>query len=480
MMTPKAAMGQPGHRVGPSSEGQRVFEYLDLLDRSASGEPMSSDDWDFTVALAVRRLVGEHRLDWDRARVVNDDLTRASAVFDAGLALAEEVGVYNVSTGRRVRFTADELQVGLRSAPQALVMGEGADARTLVARRVCDERPPLAWAGTPGTPVPERLFVPMAISYAQEPLVDLLTCGTITEVDGRSVQRGSPLEVVATRLEVRHLREAARRVGRPGIGLLAAQSSASELGDLAVAHPDYLRPCDSHLVPILNELKIEQGNMARVVNSLEYGMRNASLACVMVGGMGGDAPGSAVLTVASLILANLVCAADYHLLHPIDINRVTTSTRPVLWVDSVVSQAFALRAPCVIVGDIYPKSGAGTLEVLYETAATAIALAVSGSHLEGCGAADGMLPNASGLEARFMAEVGRAVTAQGLDLDAANQLVLALLAKYEHLLERGAPANPGLPFDELYDLATLRPTPAWQAAYEQVRREVHELGLTSL
>ena len=457
-----------------------MFEYLDLLDRSATGEPMSSGDWDLTVAMAVRRLVREHRLDWDRGRIVNDDPARASAVFDAGLALAEEVGVYNVTTGRRVRFTLDELRDGLRDAPQALVMGEGADARTLVARGIRDERPPLAWAGTPGTPIPERLFIPMAVSYAQEPLVDLLTCGTLTHVDGRAVERGSPLEIVATRREVRQLREAARRAGRPGIGLLAGQSSASELGDLAVAHPDYLRPCDSHLVPILNELKIEQGNMARVVSSLEYGMRNASLACVMVGGIGGDAPGSAVLTVASFILANLACAADYHLLHPIDINRVATSTRPVLWVDSVVAQAFALRAPCVIVGDIYPKSGAGTFEVLYETAATAIVLAISGSHLEGCGATDGMLPNASGLEARFMAEVGRAVAAQGLGIDEANLIVLALLAKYEHLFERGARAMPGLPFDQVYDLATLRPTPDWQASYEQVRDEVRTMGLSAL
>jgi len=457
-----------------------VFEYLDLLDRSATGEPMASDDWDMAVAVAVRRLVREHRLDWDRDRVVNDDPARASAVFDAGLELAEEVGVLNVTTGRRVRFTPGELQAGLRGAPQALAMGEGDDARTLVARGICDPQPPLAWAGTPGTPVPERLFLPMAMSYAQEPLVDLLTCGTITHVGGCAVERGSPLEIVATRLEVRLLREAARRAGRPGIGLLAGQSSASELGDLAVADPDYLRPCDSHLVPMLNELKIEQGNIARVVNSLEYGMRNASLACVMVGGIGGDAPGSAVLTVASFILANLACAADYHLLHPIDIHRVATSTRPVLWVSSVVAQAFALRAPCVIVGDIYPKSGAGTLEVLYETAATAIVHAISGSHLEGCGAADGMLPNASGLEARFMAEIGRAVAVQGLEIHEANRIVLALLARYEHLLERGSPANPGQPFDEIYDLPTLQPAPAWQATYEQVRREVRELGLHSL
>lgn len=454
-----------------------MFSYLDLLDRSTAGEPVSANDWDFEVAMATRRLVKKYCLDWDRSRPVNDDPGRASAVFDAAFDLALELGVFNYSTGRAVKFSEDELRMGLQRVPQSVTLGEGKDARTLYARRVCDARPPLAWAGTPGTPVPEAIFLAMAQSYAQEPLVDMMTCGTLTEVDGRIVETGSPMEIVATRRELQYLREAARRAGRPGIGVLAGQSSVSELGDLAIANRDYLRPCDSHLVPMLNELKVENRNISRAINSLQYGMLNASLACVIVGGMGGDAPGSAVVQAASFILANLVCAADYHLLHSIDIRHVATSTRSVLWVSSAVAQAFAQRAPCVIVGDIYPKSGAGTAELLYETAANAIVHTVSGSHLEGCGAADGKVHNASGLEARFMAEVGRAATAQRLEIQQANELVNALLAKYEHLFQRGAAENPGLPFEQVYDLRTLRPGPAWQQTYEETKAAVRGMGL---
>jgi methylamine--corrinoid protein Co-methyltransferase len=36
---------------------------------------------------------------------------------------------------------------------------------------------------------------------------------------------------------------------------------------------------------------------------------------------------------------------------------VATSTREVLWVESVVLQAFARNAPAIIVADVYPKSG---------------------------------------------------------------------------------------------------------------------------
>jgi len=270
-----------------------------------------------------------------------------------------------------------------------------------------------------------------------------------------------------------------RRVGRPGMGMLAAQSSVSELGDLAAAHPDYLRPCDSHLVPMLNELKMDNRNVARAVNSLEYGMRNASLPCVIVGGLGGDAPGSAVVNVASFIVSNLTCLVDYHLCHPIHMRHVATSTRSVMWAESIVEQAFARNAPCIIVTDIYPKSGALTRELLYETAANAIAITVSGGHLEGCGSADGNAPNGTGLEARLMGEVGHAVANQGLTLKEANTLVLKLLEKYEHVFDM-PDGNLGARIDEAYDMKTLRPVPAWEEMYEEVKREVREMGLVTL
>jgi methylamine--corrinoid protein Co-methyltransferase len=263
------------------------------------------------------------------------------------------------------------------------------------------------------------------------------------------------------------------------MGMLAAQSSVSEIGDLAVAHPDYLRQCDAHLVPMLNELKMDHRNIAKAVNSIEYGMRNASLACVIVGGLGGDAPGSAVVNVASFILANLTCLADYHICHPIDMRHVATSTRRVLWVESIVEQAFARNAPCIIVSDVYPKSGALTRELLYETAANAIAITVSGGHLEGCGSADGVLPNGTGLEARFMGEVGHAVARQNLSLELANTLVLALVEKYEHVFDQPE-GNPGVPFDRAYDPVSLVPVPAWEKMYEEIKAEIRGMGLETL
>ena len=405
-----------------------MTSYLDLIERFDTGAAISKNDWDFDhIVMPVRSLVKKYQLHWNPAQPIPNDPELADRLYQAAIELAYLAGSYSLSSGRMLAFQPGEIETALRASPQELIMGEGSQARTLYARKVLDERAPLVWAGNPGCPTPERLFLPYVTSCIQEPIVDLLTCGSLTAVDGHAVTTAGPVEIAATRLELRLLRQGLRNTGRAGMGLLAAQSSVSELGDLAASSPEYLRPCDAHLVPILNELIMDSRNIARAVNSLDYGMRNASLACVMVGGLAGDAPGAALLQAASFLVANLTCRADYHLLHPIHIRHIATSTRQVMWVQSIVSQAFARNAPSIIVGDIYPKSGAVTRELLYEVAANAITLTVSGAHLEGVGSADGNVPNGTGLEARWMGEVGHAVTRQRIDLEQANSLVLRLL-----------------------------------------------------
>lgn len=78
-----------------------------------------------------------------------------------------------------------------------------------------------------------------------------------------------------------------------------------------------------------------------------------------------------------------------------------------------------------------------------------------------------------------MGEVGHAVANQGLTLKEANTLVLKLLEKYEHVFDM-PDGNLGARIDEAYDMKTLRPVPAWEEMYEEVKREVREMGLVTL
>ena len=157
--------------------------YLDIIGRGHSGEWMAEEDWDLEkVALTTRRLVREHGLAWEKDHIITDDPSLADAVFRAGFELAATAGVYQRSTDRVIRFSEEELADGLQAMPQSLVVGEGEDARTLYSRGICDERLPLIWGGPPGTPFPEHLFLANTVSYAQEPIIDLLTCGSLTVI----------------------------------------------------------------------------------------------------------------------------------------------------------------------------------------------------------------------------------------------------------------------------------------------------------
>ncbi len=213
-------------------------DYFDLIERAEHGIPLTKEEWDFDrVTLTTKALTKKYDLKWNRHDVIPQDNDLIDRLFQAGLELAQTIGVYFMNTKTVLRFGPDELETGLRNAKTSLIMGEGKDSRTLYARKVMDSRPPLVWAGNPGCPTPEDLFQPTVMSWMQEPVVDLVTCGSLTRFNGHDVRTGEPTEIAVTRKELSLLREGLRKVGRPGMGMLAAQSSVSELGDLSAGAP---------------------------------------------------------------------------------------------------------------------------------------------------------------------------------------------------------------------------------------------------
>lgn len=452
-----------------------MSNFLEICDRSYTGEAVDKETWDLDyIAIGAAEIVAKYGLNRGQDDITphNDELMRK--FYAAGRALLLKTGVYNQSTGRIVRFTEDEIDRAAAYQKRRLPMGGGKDEFILYARGPEDERKPGVFAGNPGCPTPERIFKACVRSWAQEPAVDMITCGSLVDIDGFAVRNADPTELIAVRRELLYLNEVAADVGRPNIGKLAAESSVSEIGDLAAAAPGLISNTDSHLVALNNELITNKDNLLRAANSIHTGVRNASLACVMIEGLAGGAAGATVVMIASMLAANIICRADYHLCHPIHLRYIATSTRECMWLQSIVCQAFALCAPNIIVCDIYPKSGAMTKELLYEVAANALAITVSGGHLEGVGSCDGLKPHGTGLEARLMGEVGKAASEARITRKDANALILKLLGKYEHIFASG---NEGVPFEEAYDLETVTPKPKWLAMYEEVRAELRGMGL---
>lgn len=450
--------------------------FLEVLDRRNKGTPVSRKDWDIKyVAKGIRKILKEYDLDYKKGDIIVLDGALASRFYDAGRELAVRNGIFDQDTERLINFSYAEIDEVAGKQNKNVTVGQGSDSFDFYPRCPEDNRVPGVVAGTPGTPMDEATFCHTVESWAKEPCVNMVTCGSIVDVDGYMVRGGEPTELIAVRRELRYLNEICTKVGKPFIGRLAAESSVSMIGDLSAMGKDGIRAGDAHLICFNNELITNTDNLIRAASNIRTGIRNATLACVMVGGLAGGAAGAAVAMISSMLCSNVLYHADYHLCHPIHMQRTATSMPECMWLQSAVNQAFAKRAPCVIVNDIYPKSGAGTKELLREVAANALAITVSGGHLEGVGSCDGLKPHCSGLEVRMMGAVGRAAAEQKITREQADTMIRSLLSGYDYVLNK---SNEGLPFEEVYDLETMSPKAFWQNIYDDVAEELDKLGLS--
>jgi methylamine--corrinoid protein Co-methyltransferase len=452
-----------------------MADIFEVLRRAGSGPYIKEHDFDMKLLKTTSRLVKEYGIKFDKDIVVTADDQMADGLFEAGLRLAIEMGMFCTDTSRIIEFGERELLQALKLAPKEMVLGQGKDARTLRARRFGDGHPMIVCGGCPGTPLPEELFLPVMMSYARESLLDLLIPGSLTSIEGMDVTTGGPLEIRACRQEMIWVREALERAGRPGLHIYAAgESSATELGALAICNDRYMRTSDSHMIPVLSELKTDNKRLSRVMTGYEYPAFTTSLIDPIIGGFGGGPEGAAIVLAAAIMLSTAAYRVDMHCLHPIHNKYISVSTKQGMWVDSVVGRAFARNAPVALLADAWTTAGAGTQEILYETAALAIAQETSALHTDSLGATNGVYPNCSGLEARFFGEVAHAVFGQKLEPEEANDLVLQLFARYEHGFED---PDLGMPFPEVYDVKVIEPKPHWLDTYERTKDAIAQMGL---
>ncbi|MEM0285764.1 MAG: monomethylamine:corrinoid methyltransferase [Candidatus Methanomethylicaceae archaeon] len=448
-----------------------MISIWEVLDRAETGQYMEERDFDIKiVAKKCRELVKEYDIKFNPNEIITTDDSMADDVFEAGFKLALETGIYCINTKRIIKFDESEIKEGIETAPHEIIVGEGRDARILYARGIEDRRRPIICGGQAGATIPEEWYVPMAMSYMKEPLIDMINHGGIAIVEGRKVRTHSPLEIQATRRELSMLKEAAARSGRPGIGLIAGESSVSVLGDLAIASEKYMKTCDSHLVALLNELKTDYDRLAKAVNFTEYGAYNVTLVDPIIGGYAGGPEGVAICFIASFLLGRLLYKSEYHVCHPIHFRYVSTSAIECLWNLNIVGQAMARNAKFIIMGDVWTSAGAGSEMIFYEITANTITNVVTGTHPLGVSATNGKYPHASGLETKFMAEV--AIAATKLNRSNANEIVTKLSKEYKDKMN-----NPdiGKPFPELYDIRKVIPNPEWMALYKEMKKKIGDI-----
>jgi methylamine--corrinoid protein Co-methyltransferase len=449
---------------------------LEITKRAQTGPYMKESEFDLKLAKRIKELVKEQGIKYDPNVLCPADDDLADRVWEAGLQLFLEFGAYCQTTERCIRFTRGELLDILSEVRSEIVLGAGKDAVVMRHRGVEDAAiRPIMHSGPTGTPASERYHPLILLSCAQEPLVDCLGAGSVSTYFGEKIIPGTPLEILGARRDASVAREAVRMAGRPGMHINDVAVPLTCAGKMAACDPQAgLRPSDGILVSQMVELKTDFDQLSRVAHLYNTGGVTVDLMTPLIGGLGGAAPGTAVVSVADHLLGMVLYDADYHMFSLTHLHYVNNTDPLGLWVNAMVGQALARNSRTVALNDVYVVSGPGTRELLYECAAQAIVGTVCGFNLQGAGTTGGFrADHTTGLEARFIAEVGQA--ALGLKRGDASALVAELLTRYQATLPN---PNRGKPFPEVYDVETVQPKQEWLDLYYDVKEDLTRIGLS--
>jgi methylamine--corrinoid protein Co-methyltransferase len=286
---------------------------------------------------------------------------------------------------------------------------------------------------------------------------------------------GTPTETLLGYEQGVMLREARRRVGRPGMGALGCISAVTEYGQFgAYGAPGAYRTSDLALILYPSEMKVDYRTFQKVVHTLNTGGIMNCGSAAMIGGMPGPVEGAVVSSIACAVLSYAILQTHAGGGEVYDVRFLANVNREGLWGMSVVYQALSRNTHMLTHGIANQVSGPGTENLLREIAASLALIAASGAALTtGPRSAGGKLTNhITPLECRFLAEVSHA--ASGMALDHVNEVVKALLPHYEDSIKE---PDLGIPFQKAYDMETHRPTPEWEATYRKVKGECIDLGI---
>jgi methylamine--corrinoid protein Co-methyltransferase len=458
-----------------------IYNYmLSVLDKADNGPIIEEKVWDLNfINRTVKELVKKYEIRWNANVFVPSDDALADRLFEAGMEMAREVGVYCLDTKRQLKWSQEELDYILSTATGEETIGLGDDQVT-IRHRFPDENSPTTKVGGPyGTPVPEELFVPIMVSYAQEPLLDYIDVATLVSTHGRPIKAGSPWEAVGCWQEAQLAFEVLNRVGRPGMPIGCAEDSPTEIGELATCTYGGYRQTDWHHASFISELKVAYSELTKSIHYQHTGSFAHNFYNTIYGGYVGGADGLAVACVAGIILMKATLNGTTFNPGPSHAHLSCNTFPAMIPSLSLAFQAISRNTKLLTSSFPRPVGGPCTKELLYETAAMAIATVPAGaSIIEGIQSAAGrVVGHVTGLEARFLAQVAQAC--EGLTRKEADRLVKKLVPLYAEKQKLGE-ALAGKHFKDAYNVDTVQPTPEWQGIYDEVCKEVSVLVGLSL
>ena len=460
-------------------------KFIEYWGRGETGPITFQKEFDTKVYWPrLKELTKKYGIEYAEGKVVPTDDDELDAIWQAGKELLLDVGILNVSTERRILFSEEEIDAALENLPRTVTLGEGQDAITIGHRDFEDYDHGPTPVGTMGRilgPISDDLYEKIALSYAQEPLIDYVHFqGVKTEINGIPIKPGSPFEMMAEQQHVAVVNDIKRRVGRPGLPD-GGSTPVNLQAEMAAANPLWgVKKGDVRHVYIMPQLKTDYDQMSRAYFWHSYGANIWGILQAYIGGAAGGPATAAVNGVADLLAYVMIYEPTLLGTWPTDALYFSNSSKYALYVANYGGAAFSKHThfPALVGAAWQMTAGINSEEYFWETAAGAIGSATLGFLVAGgTGHQSAGLDQAGGLGARFAAEVGKAVGQARLTRVQANELVNKILPKYQPLIDNRTLHTIGSDFRTAYDLKTVQPKPEYLAIYNKVKAELREMGL---
>jgi len=453
-----------------------MISLLDIAERIQTGEKIEEKQWDMELFKTISSLVKKYGIEFPGGDCfINVDDNLPERAFEAAIECLETLGIYSITTKRRVRLSREEILEAIREAPSEILMGEERDRRVWRQRKI-EGREKLNVCPGHHTPYTEEIAPLVVKNFAQIPRADFIEGFNFSNVDGREII-GPPMEVYASRRQMGWMREGIRKAGRPGMAIVYYPINTRAEDLICVMDPDYgLRRTDGILLSLLPDLKMEQDMLSAAIVYEEYGAFKISGSFAMAGGFCGGVEGAIIEGIAKPIAA-MIAYRDY--IHYTGVEHIhMLNAKEILlpgvnWARSVVNQALNRFTHTICMRWIIPTSGPGTELNLLEIAMQSIEAAVNGMNLYAprhCRTTinHGQTP----LEAEWMIDIADAVIEQEFNRETAN----VLITKIAELFENKKPQD-GYSITECYDLIHHRPNADYEKVYHNVRSQLKALGL---
>lgn len=451
----------------------------DYWKMSETGPLCTVQDFDVRhIFPAVKKLVKKYDIKYDPENLIPTE-EQVENAWKAGVELLCKVGVLCVTTERIIHFEEEDIYEAIKHMRETGVVGEGLDAATLFHRGVGDPRMPKIIGGPVSVPISDAMKDAAVESYVREPNVDIYDAGVVTAIDGIAAKGGSLWEMEVEKREIIRLREAGRRAGRPGIGIFAS-SYTDPISTIGACNKEWgYRPSDSCHCYIMPNLKTDYEELCRAHHYHSYGMNIQGTGTSFIGGYAGGPEGAAIMGIAEALAVTILYGTSFtsmwtpNLMYPPGLSQ-----RRSLWASALAMCAWATysKTPVYGAGPYQTYAGPCTEMYLYEIATCTIKAVFCGGHPLFGGGRMGSHEDYFGgaLDIRFVRDICRATIK--MDREAANNALQAILPKYEKFIEEKNPPI-GKKYQECNDVTTFQPTQEYLDLYENVKKELEELGL---